>query len=351
MVLEGYMQYSLSSLASITNLTFTTQSDTISSSLSLAFTVFICIFPFVIWYLLWKRFLVLKDPRQIITFGSSYFEIRTDSKAALLYNVLYMIRRLVFAFLAVQMGEHCSLQAMVLIYTSILMSIYFILVRPFEEKSLNRIEVFNELCILFASYHLLLFTDFDYSDPSDTEEQHLQTQYMAGWSIIAVTTLNIIVNMAIMCYQTAQSIKEKWTNWRKAQLDKQKVKLHQVKLQAAPHKGLTPLKQQIRQRKHRARNLGSLDFDSLSQSDKFERGGADQINLTPALDGQVEAYFQSTTQVLKAEYDKEKPQIRDRKSRKQKGENVAKEEFEFKIVRRPRRLLEYSEQILEPQNQ
>ena len=54
---------------------------------------------------------------------------------------------------------------------------------------MNYLEIFNELCILAASYHLLLFTDY-ISDPT--------MQQNVGWSIIGVTTFNIIVNMICM---------------------------------------------------------------------------------------------------------------------------------------------------------
>ena len=54
-------------------------------------------------------------------------------------------------------------------------------------------EVFNEICIIVACYHLLLFTDYE----SDENKQ-----YNAGWSIVGVSVLNIAVNMGIMVFFT-----------------------------------------------------------------------------------------------------------------------------------------------------
>ena len=54
-------------------------------------------------------------------------------------------------------------------------------------------EVFNEICIVGACYHLLLFTDF---------ENDQNQQYLAGWSIIVITGINIVINMIIMIYST-----------------------------------------------------------------------------------------------------------------------------------------------------
>jgi hypothetical protein len=32
--------------------------------------------------------------------------------------------------------------------------------RPFDEPEMNRLEVFNEICILISAYHLLAFSDY-----------------------------------------------------------------------------------------------------------------------------------------------------------------------------------------------
>jgi len=39
-----------------------------------------------------------------------YLEIKTDAKDALLYNVIYMLRRLVFAVLALKFPDHPFVQ-------------------------------------------------------------------------------------------------------------------------------------------------------------------------------------------------------------------------------------------------
>lgn len=40
---------------------------------------------------------------------------------------------------------------------------------------LNRLEIFNELCILGAAYHLLIFTNFDLADPRASLNVHFNT--------------------------------------------------------------------------------------------------------------------------------------------------------------------------------
>jgi hypothetical protein len=58
--------------------------------------------------------------------------------------------------------------------------------------------MFNEICIISAAYHLFVFTQY-VDDP--------KLQYKFGWSIIAVTTLNILVNMGVMGYASFQKMK------------------------------------------------------------------------------------------------------------------------------------------------
>ncbi len=41
---------------------------------------------------------------------------------------------------------------------SIVYTAYILTVRPFEEKSLNKMEVFNEAIIMVCLYHMLIFT-------------------------------------------------------------------------------------------------------------------------------------------------------------------------------------------------
>ena len=120
---------------------------------------FVVVLPLSIWVLLWKKFNQLKQKQCIDTFGSLYSGLRIDSKYAVLYNVIYMLRRLYFAHVALDYYSVPFIQIQLLILHSIGLVIFNTLVRPFENRMLNNLEIFNEVCILGAAYHLLLFTD------------------------------------------------------------------------------------------------------------------------------------------------------------------------------------------------
>ena len=56
-------------------------------------------------------------------------------------------------------------QMALLFLQSLLMFTFLVLVKPFEVKYLNFLEIFNELGILVCSYHLIAYTDFQ-PDPN-----------------------------------------------------------------------------------------------------------------------------------------------------------------------------------------
>lgn len=75
-------------------------SDRIASVISIIILTVVFLFPFFVWSFLWTRVSLLKDLSSVDAYGSMYNEIRIDSKAALMYNVFYMLRRLWIALIA-----------------------------------------------------------------------------------------------------------------------------------------------------------------------------------------------------------------------------------------------------------
>ena len=82
---------------------------------------------------------------------------------------------------------------------------------PFSVPLLNYMEIFNELCVLMATYTLLFFTDA-YAD-SDL-------QYKIGWITVGMTMLNIGLNTLIIFIQTILTLK---SNVRKIKAKVQKL--------------------------------------------------------------------------------------------------------------------------------
>ena len=83
-----------------------TKSDQFSSAFAIVTLVTVIIFPIFVWILLWRKYSVLKEERAINVFGSTYQELKPNSKAALLFNVIYMLRRLYIAVLATMVKDY-----------------------------------------------------------------------------------------------------------------------------------------------------------------------------------------------------------------------------------------------------
>lgn len=47
-----------------------------------------------------------------------------------------------------------------MVFHCLLLIVYNKLVCPFEMPLLNKLEVFNEVCIIAAAYHLFIFTSY-----------------------------------------------------------------------------------------------------------------------------------------------------------------------------------------------
>ena len=115
LIIESYLDFAVDSATNIQNVSFVlisylqmvwvTSSDKTASVLSIILMIVVLGFPFFIMILLLKRIDSLRDDASIEKFGSTYNELRTDSRAALMYNVFYMVRRLWIAFLVTMLKK------------------------------------------------------------------------------------------------------------------------------------------------------------------------------------------------------------------------------------------------------
>lgn len=192
------MEFAMTSSMNVSELRWNNTSDKISSYFAIIMLAVMIGFPFGVWYLLWRQINKLKEEESIKRFGSTYMELRTDSKAALMYNVVYMLRRLAFALTAVLLKSLPSIQVAFTCFQSLVVITYIAQVQPFELPLLNTMEIVNEFTILVATYHLFLFTDY-VEDPN--------MQYILGWSMIGLTVLNILINMGVMVWTSFRQLK------------------------------------------------------------------------------------------------------------------------------------------------
>lgn len=160
------------------------------------------IFPFFIIALLFMCFDKLSSELVSARIGSLYEGLRYKNRWALLYNSFFIGRRLIFALIIVMLKDHQALQVIFFFYQCLIVFVYIIHAKPFDDSQLNKIELFNEACILTTAYHLLVFTDFI---PDD--ETYDSVRYAFGISMVVVTGVNVIVNTSIMMGKTCKKIR------------------------------------------------------------------------------------------------------------------------------------------------
>jgi hypothetical protein len=69
---------------------------------------------------------------------------------------------------------------------------------PFESKLKNKLNLFNEVCILLSSILFICFTDIN---------KNLDAQYNMGWCLIGLIILNAFINISVILYFGALKIK------------------------------------------------------------------------------------------------------------------------------------------------
>lgn len=80
---------------------------------------------------------------------------------------------------------------------------------PYKTFIQNVQEVFNEVTVLVASYHLFCFTEFIWDQ---------ERRYELGWSLVGTIVLNVIFNFAILgwfiCKTCCASLKTRYKKKR-----------------------------------------------------------------------------------------------------------------------------------------
>jgi hypothetical protein len=161
--------------------------------------------PFIIIFFIRKYHAILqsKDPN-LDSINTIFANLSTTSYATLNYTTFFLLRRLLFAISIIFMNYIPMLQIFTLFVSSVATIIYLISYKPFDTPLLNRLEIFNELCLYLMSYPCMLFTDVSFEDAAGAPFSSAYFKYNMGWIVVCGVLLNISVNMIIMLAMTVQ---------------------------------------------------------------------------------------------------------------------------------------------------
>ena len=189
--LEGYLDFTICTFINVSIMKFGQTSEIVNAVVSLFLLIVCLILPiFVLLFLSFQRAKLAEEFFEQ-RFGSLYEGIHHRKKIVLFYTFCFLIRRLVFSASCVFITDFATIQLQLYCLCSLFNIIILGYVRPFT--AMNHLELYNECTILVISYHLFTFTDF-VDNESDRDG--------IGYSLVAITCLNIFVNFIIMLYQS-----------------------------------------------------------------------------------------------------------------------------------------------------
>jgi len=111
-----------------------------------------------------------------------------ESKWALLFHTFFMLQRLWLSGVIVFFTQYPLFQVHSVFWSQLLMLVYVVSVRPHQNGTSNKLQVFNESCLLLVA--ILLFP-FYYLDEYSSEK------FWIGWLFIGLMLLNVLVNISV----------------------------------------------------------------------------------------------------------------------------------------------------------
>jgi hypothetical protein len=141
----------------------------------------------------------LSNPGQLII-AETFSDLKPFSKAAMLYPLLQLLRKILFSLIVIYLGAYPFVQVFLLIFSSLSMTAYMISFTPFSENA--TLEVLNELTIWAAGMHMPIFmieTGFENE---------------AGWSLVGVIALNIGGNISVMIIKMVRVVRKSYVRCR-----------------------------------------------------------------------------------------------------------------------------------------
>jgi len=121
--------------------------------------------------------------------GTLYEGIDITNTSAILYNMIFIGRRLFFAAVIVFCSWFPAFQVQTILWTSMGTVVYSAAVRPFTDMSMNYLDVLNEATIMFVAYATIPYSDY-LLDP--------YFKYDIGWLLISVFFTTFAINIGFI---------------------------------------------------------------------------------------------------------------------------------------------------------
>ena len=121
-----------------------------------------------------------------------FFGLKPHQLSAAPVFFIHVLRRIIFVLVAMYFFDHPWLQVFLYMLQSLGMAWYLLTNRPFLLPIRNTVEIFNELAVLAAAYHMTVIMS----------EHHVTrgARELVGQSLVAVVATMILVNALVWAY-------------------------------------------------------------------------------------------------------------------------------------------------------
>jgi len=145
-------------------------------------------FPPYVYWIIRSKFSRLADKEVREVHGIFYEGIKVDTMNNAQYNTYFMLRRLVTVSVLIFMPSLPFFQCQFLMIFSTINLVYIISCRPMIDPASNKIEIFNEFCVVICTH--LVNVLLNAAVPVDFREE-------IGWVLIIVAVFNIGSNLCL----------------------------------------------------------------------------------------------------------------------------------------------------------
>ena len=163
----------------------------LNSWFTVLFTIYLLAFPLWAYLFMRKHRHNLKEKEA--KFGELWADMRSESKSVRRFVLFSLVRRIILAEAVVRLRWHFTFQQMSLFVTSTMMIVGYLKVRPYREKFANKMEIFNETCLLLIGYHIFCFSEW---------VPDVATRYYVGFSCVFFVVLGLFVNFSAILRST-----------------------------------------------------------------------------------------------------------------------------------------------------
>lgn len=126
-------------------------------------------------------------------YGSITEGLNAEKGVALYFNSVMLLRRLAFVLVLIFLQESQGLQLVIITQLSFAMLVVLFHFRPYKENSKNRLEIFNEACLLATCFSFIPFLDEFTLDP--------KLKLYLGFIPLAISLFFLLTNIGIMLFK------------------------------------------------------------------------------------------------------------------------------------------------------